>query len=87
MNLNELRELLKGRRVLIEGKWELLEFDSVGVVNGVEEMDDLLIITLDNQSKFIGRITRVVYEDSNTLYFISATPEENEIIVFRVKPL
>jgi|GEM_PF-2601186 len=87
MNLNELRQLLKGRRVLIEGKWELLEFDSVGVVNGVEEMDDLLIITLDNQSKFVGKITKVVYEDSNTLDFISATPEENEIVVFRVKPL
>ncbi|GLI56765.1 hypothetical protein PM10SUCC1_22790 [Propionigenium maris DSM 9537] len=87
MNLNELRELLKGRRVLIEGKWELLEFDSVGIVNGVEEIDDLLVITLDNQSKFIGRVTRVKYEDSNTLDFISTTPEENEIIIFRVKPL
>jgi len=87
MNVNELREVLEEKRVLIEGKWELLEFDSVGVVCGVEEMGDLLVITLENQSKFVGRVTRVVYEDSNTLDFISTTPEGNEIVVFRVKPL
>ena len=83
MNINKIREMLIEKRVFIEGKWELLEFDSAGTVSEVKILDKLLVIHLDNQSKFVGEVNKVRHEE-NYIDFIKSFSNGNEIIVFRV---
>lgn len=87
MNINKIKDMLTGKNVLIEGKWEYLEFDSVGIVTEVKLVEDLLVIHLDNKSKFVGVANRLRLEDADTLDFVKSTLDGNEIIIFRVKIL
>ena len=84
MNINKIDDMLVGNRGLIEGKWEFLEFDSVGTVTEVAELGKLLIIHLDNRSKFVGEVNKIRHEGKDTIDFIRCTQVGNEIIVFRV---
>jgi len=87
MNITKVNKAIVGKRALIEGKWEFLEFDSVGIVTEIKTIDELIIIYLDNQSKFVGEVNKIVFEEKETIDFIKSTPENNEIIIFRVKLL
>ncbi len=85
MNLEEIKDLLIGKEVMIESRWEFIEIDSVGRIKEISKLNRLFIFIMDNKTKIVCKVDQVERQDDGTINFINITPDRNEIIVFRIK--